>query len=429
MSTDIDSIAELLAGRATIAAPETGERPRNSEEDRFSASQAFRFAMDRFELYRSDDGLTVAVPREDGGPRLATEVKGLRGKLMNLVYDDCGKVIGKDVAERALTMMAARADGLDPVPVGLRSFYDDAQRTVFLDLGDSTGRVVRVTADGWTVESPSEDHPLFRRNSVLKPLPEPQRNADADRLRGILKLEPGDPRWTLIRGWLAVSLFAGLSRPILWAQGPQGSGKSTRARMVHNIIEPRRGLGAPIVQERDAATAAKQRFFLSFDNVSAVSRPVSDFLCRLVTGAEDERREQYSDDTLRSGFMQRTAIATSIAMPNGLQADAVERLVKVNFQRMPESARLTEAELWGEYDAAHGELLGAVLDDVSRILRYLPEIEARKDLRKARMADYDVRLMALDVATGSDGADDGFSRTYQRTVSESLADRALKPVS
>ncbi len=51
---------------------------------------------------------------------------------------------------------------------------------LWLDLGDRTGRAVRVTARGWTVEDCAPV--LFKRTALTGPLPEPRRGGKISEL-------------------------------------------------------------------------------------------------------------------------------------------------------------------------------------------------------------------------------------------------------
>jgi hypothetical protein len=67
-----------------------------------------------------------------------------------------------------------------------------------------------------------------------------------DEFRELLGLDAGDPRWLLIWGWLVAAFVEYIPRPILWALGSQGSGKTTRTRMILDLIDPADRLGSPL---------------------------------------------------------------------------------------------------------------------------------------------------------------------------------------
>jgi hypothetical protein len=402
-------------------APAPSANGEDKEPKQSPAAKIVRYAQERYRLGRSTEGLLFALPKDPGAARVATEIRALKAPLSARLWEESGMVPARDAMSNALGVLEGLASSRDAEPVAIRSAVRGD--TLFLDLGDSTGRIVRVTASGWTVEDPADDHPVFRRSAAMMQLPEPTRGGDVHDLRQLLRFEDGDQRWLLAYGWLVSSLFEDVSRPLLWCSGPQGSGKSTAARMLINIVDPRDALGGqPGKNLRDDTTALKARYVASWDNISAVSQAVSDWFCRIVTGGAAEERELFSNDGFRAISIQRTGVATSLYLPPGLRADAMERVVHVQYERMADTARASETALWAEYLEAQPHILGALLDDVSAVLRYRPQAVAQERARP-RMADHSNILAALDMARGD--ADEAFRSAYCGVVDTALADKAL----
>jgi hypothetical protein len=421
--------------RTTDSAGKDGGRRKDSgssrDRDRLTADDVVTWIEANYRLGRSTDGLLFAVPTYPGALRIAREVRSIRSDVLRRYREDQraktgrGVVIGKETLSAALDLVSALAEHAQehPEPVAIRAAQVGDDRVV-LDLGDPTGRVVEVTAAGWSVVEPDESTPLFRRSAATQPLPTPERGGSTDTLRELLGLAEDDRRWLLVRGWLAASLFAEVPRPLLWATGSQGSGKSVRTRMVLSLIEPTDSLGKePGRNERDDSTAARARFLVSYDNITTVSQNTSDWLCRLVTGVTDDRRALYTDDDLRPISYRRSGVATSITLPPGFGSDALERIALVPLDRIPDDQRRGESGLWAAYLAERPKLLGAVLDDVVRVLRHLEDVK-REARQRPRMADYADILTALDRSLGL-AEDAGHLAAYIGTVDESLADRAL----
>lgn len=398
------------------------------KEPRVSTDSLVEWIQQHYRIGRSTDGLLFGVPTFPGSARVAREIAALKSEVQRRYRDEqkartgVGVVLGKEMVTTALDTVAAYAEDEHEQPVSLRAAQIGDDRVV-LDLGDPTGAVVEVTAAGWQVVEASEDTPLFRRSRATRPLPVPVRGGDLAVLRELLSLPEGDPRWLLIRGWLAAVLFSEIPRPILWATGPQGSGKSTRVKMVLSLIEPTEELGKePGRNERDDSTSALGRYLVSWDNVTNVSQNTSDSVCRLVTGVTDDRREMYSNGVLRPVSYRRTGVATSLTLPPGLGSDALERLALVEFERIDEDGRNVERGLKNAYQAALPALLGAILDDVVRVLSCLPEV-AGEQHPWPRMADYGQVLLALDRALGLPD-DAGHLAAYVASVNGTLAERA-----
>lgn len=390
--------AHLITSRAAEDVRARELRAPAGREKTITAAALVAMIQQDWRIVRTPDHLTVAVPAWDGAVPMATELRHLSRHVKRRVFTTRGAVPGRDTVTGALDTVEALAEDAPVEPVHLRAAVVDG--ALWLNLDDVEGRLVKVTGDGWSVEPASAATPLFRRGKASAPLPVPERG-DPDALRRLLGLDEHDDRWALVRGWLAAVLFADVPRPVLWATGGQGSGKSTRARMVLSVVEPAAELGSSAGRnEQDDTVSAVARYLPSWDNITDVSRGTSDWFCRLVTGTSDDRRGLYTDGELRSVSYRRAAVATSITLPPKLGADARERMVPLEFERVADDERRGEAGLWAEYDAARPAMLAAVLDDVAAVLRHRERIAA-EERRRPRMADYADLLAALDAGAGT----------------------------
>lgn len=270
---------------------------------------------------------------------------------------------------------------------------------IVIDLGemDST-RCIVVSRKGWKVKNAPPAGVHFRLSRASRALAVPKRGGNGHKaLRRILGWSKKDPRWLIARGWLAAATFSDIARPLLFAIGTAGSGKTSRGLALVSVLDPRDELGGSLGKdERDALVAAGARFVAAWDNVTNVSLETSNFICRLVTGGSDERRVLYSDDDVHVRAIRRTGVVTALALPM-LEADALERIIPLHCEPIAAGDRASESGLRAAFAEAHPVILGAVLDDVVEVLRRLPEVRAEKRDRP-RMADFSDVLYALDPA-------------------------------
>jgi energy-coupling factor transporter ATP-binding protein EcfA2 len=422
----LSRIQDEAAEQAAYDASQASSWPK-----RMDAAWLLNFIRQHYDLRRSTDGMAFAVPKASDKPAIAVPLPLLGRAVRKVLFERSGSMVASEPLKIALETAEPFTDDLPPVELKLRASQEG--ECVKVDLGLPTGAYVEITMDGWQVVTPGGPvtprlegpRTLWRRSQASRPLPEPFRGGSRDSLREVLNLDPDDPRWKLIWGWLVAALFADTPRPILWFTGVQGSGKSTRARTVAQLVDPSSELGKePSSNERDNLVAAAGRFLPSYDNIGKVSPATSDFLCRLVTGSEFLRRELYTDDGLKASSIKRTAIATSISMPYGLGPDALERLIVVESERMDDSTRVTESSLNEEFGRLYPSILGALYDDVARVLANLDTVKAAGH-KLPRMADYAELLHALDQSLGQAGAADGFASAYADLVRDVMADRAF----
>ena len=164
---------------------------------------------------------------------------------------------------------------------------------IYLDLGDSAGRAVKINAREWEVVARPPIH--FRRPGGLLPLQEPSHDGWIELLRSYVNVS--EPEFRLLIGWMAAALLPEGPYPILAIHGEQGSAKSTLARVVRGLIDPQ---ASPLLAEphstRDLIVTARSGWLLAYDNISELPDWLSDSLCRLATGGGFAGRRLYSDD-------------------------------------------------------------------------------------------------------------------------------------
>jgi hypothetical protein len=393
----------------------------------YGADEVIEFVLKNYTLGTSTDGLLFVTPSDPKAPKVAREIKSLRSEISRAIWDLDGVAVNREVIATAIATLCGLAERAPVSSVFLRAAR--VGTALNIDLGDSPGRYVEISPYGWELRDPREEtdadaaRAIFRRTPATSALPTPEKGGSRDDLRELLGFTEDDPRWLLVWGWLVAAAFQDVPRPILWALGAQGSGKSTRARMVLNVLDPVNALGRePGKNEKDDSVSAAARLLPSWDNVGTVSAATSDWLCRIVTGVEISRRALYSDDDVRVSTLRRSGVATSIVLPFGLGADALERLVLVELERVAETDRRAESDLWSEFNRLHGRILGALLDDIAGVLEHLPAARAEAT-ELPRMADYALILAALDRHADLDDVA-GFADVYKRSVRSVLADRA-----
>lgn len=264
---------------------------------------------------------------------------------------------------------------------------------VYIDMGDALWRAIEITPPGWRIvhESPVR----FRRPRGLLPLPEPARDGNLEALRAILNVD--DTAWTLIAGFTIGAMAPTGPYPILNLQGEHGTAKSEAARRIRALLDPSVApLRSSPRDERDLAIAASNGRVVALDNVSKIPDVLSDALCRLSTGGGFATRELYSDQEEVLLDYVRPAILTGIT-EIATRGDLIDRMIQVVLEPIPETERLTEAELehlWQKIaPAALGGLLDATVVGLARI------DEVRLD-RLPRLADHARWVAAAEPALG-----------------------------
>jgi hypothetical protein len=368
---------------------DTGEPERKSV-----ATALVDLAQEFYTFGVSDLGEPFAIPI--GGPRVVAMLRGsktsLRALLARAYFSRTGKAATQQALADALLVIEGMAQEQGESRLYMRAAQHDS--ALWLDLGDSTGRAVRITSAGWAVEDQAPV--LFKRTSLTGPLPEPQRGGDLSRLWDWLNVSEDDR--PLVAAELVARLFSEIPHVVLAIFGEHGTGKTTATKVLVLLLDP----GPVPVRKppRDAeswVTAASGSWVVGLDNLSDIPPWLSDALCRASTGDGDVRRKLYTDGDFAVFAFRRCVIFDSIDV-GALAPDLADRTVPITLDLIPEEHRTDEETFWGSWAEAHPKLLGAVLDLAAAVLRQLPSVELA---RKPRMADFARILAAVDAELGT----------------------------
>lgn len=263
---------------------------------------------------------------------------------------------------------------------------------VYVDLGNDAWEVVEVTDEGWKVLSESPIR--FRRPNSMRSLPRPERGGALDDLRPFLNIG-SEEDWKLLVAFMVASLKGLGPFPILILQGEQGSAKSTTARVIRSLIDPSAAeLRATPKDERDLVITAKQSWLMAFDNLSGVQPWLSDALCRLSTGSGFSTRALYSDSDEVIFDAKRPLVVNGID-DMASRDDLKDRTIALFLPSLSPEQRRDEQGFWKDFNNARARILGALLDAVSGVLRFLPDVDIQG---LPRMADFARTGAALESA-------------------------------
>jgi hypothetical protein len=291
--------------------------------------------------------------------------------------------------QAALNVIEARAQ-FDSVERAVYVRVAGVGDRLYLDLCDSTWRAVEIDAAGWRV---IDEPPVrFRRARGMLPLPAPVAGGHITALRPFLNLR-ADANFTLTVAWLLAALRGRGPYPTLALTGEHGAAKTTFARILRALIDPNTApLRSLPREDRDLFIAATNGYVIAFDNVSSLPDWLSDSLCRLATGGGFATRELYSDRTLFDAM--RPAILNGIE-EFVTRPDLADRSIELMLAEIPDDQRMTEEQLWAEFEAERPAILGALLDAVAGGLAALPSTTLG---RMPRMADFARWVVACEQA-------------------------------
>jgi len=422
-----DAVADLLGvdgsevGRPGDKAQRNSDSPKPVEagkpkREKSQAQELVALAHEMFDLGITTEGRPFVVPRR--GPRVAQWMRGgsFMGQLAVRLHQKSGIVCSSNARGDALHLLTAQAEPTERVELTQRVARHGED--LVLDLGDATGRVVVITAVGWTIEDRSPV--LFARSLQTLPLPTPIRGGSLDALWPTVNVAPVS-RELYIAAVLSY-FFPHLDHPIMNLSDEAGAGKTTTARNTARLIDPS---AAPLARmprdEKDLDIVASQSYVLTFDNISRIEEWQSDALCAFCTGTSAVRRELYTDSGLALLKIRLCMILTSIDYGTP-KADLGQRLLPIRLSPLAEGDRRDEEQIDRAFAAAHPEVLGVLLDLAAAALAAIPVVDAaveRGSVRLPRLAGFGKVCAALDQASNSDRL-----ATYREALDEQAIDVA-----
>jgi hypothetical protein len=283
---------------------------------------------------------------------------------------------------------------------------------MYIDLCDDEWEAVEVGSDGWRIIT---DPPVrFVRYPGMLPLPRPVTGGKVDELRKYINVTDSD--WPLLVGWIIGALRPRGPYPILWVSGEQGSCKSTACRYVRSLVDPN---GAPLRDvPRDTQNLmiwAKNSHVIGLDNLSDISKDLSNAMCRLATGGGYSQKKNYKDDEESQFYSIRPQLVNGIG-EIATRSDFLQRSLRINLPVIPKSQRKTEKELDARFADVRPSIFGALLTAMSHGQKHLPEVE-QTELDLPRLADFAVWVIAVEEALGWPPGT--FKEAMRRTQSES----------
>ena len=368
--------------------------------------------LEGVELWRDlndEPHMTVETNGRRENSRIGKRVRSFRRWISRRAYDLTKSTLSENELAEIAGMMEGRAcfEGIQ-FPTWRRTA--ELGDKCYVDLCDDLWRAIEVDASGWRlIDQPPVK---FLRAKAMQALPEPQPPRDGETLKSLLLpfLNVREVQWPLVATWLVAALRPRGPYPMLKLVGEQGSGKTTKARILRKLIDPN---AAPVRAEprspRDLMIAANNAWCICLDNLSNIPTDLSDGLCRLSTGGGLATRTLYSDEDETIFDAQRPMILTSIE-DIATKPDLLDRCLIIELPTISSDKRRTERELWAAFDEAHPRILGALLDALSAAMARLPEIQSRQGVELSRLADFEQFGAAVERALGS--ADGEFASAY-----------------
>jgi len=352
-----------------------------------SSKSSVENLMDICETYKyfaDETGVQFAEITDPSGKKTITEIKGgdFKNNLRVKYYEKTRKVPSKTDLEGAIEMIAYRgkvSNGTEPV--FLR--FGNAGDKHYIDMNNENGEVIEITRNLWSVIN--TENVRFKRSSQQKPLCKPEKTSaeDLKLLLKYLRLK-NDRQKMLVLATVCSFAMSDIVRPILCFVGPKGSGKTTNVRVIRTLLDPREPLFNNTVKyEKEMAILFSQNALPCIDNMSDMSRNMSDIFCKTVTGSGFESRTLYTDTDLTHMIYRRGMLMTALDLPSTMP-DFLSRCIHISLDEMGDEA-CSENLLLEQFEEDKPKIFGGLLQTIAHAKSH---IEWMKFKKLPRLADY-----------------------------------------
>lgn len=265
---------------------------------------------------------------------------------------------------------------------------------LYIDLGDTDGQYVKIANGSWEIVGSTPEK--FYRPSGFRSLPVPETGGEIEELWDFLNVGTQHER-LLLMCWMLAAMLPDGPYPVLFVNGEYGSAKSTLVRLMRQLVDPS---GADLRtiprNEKELLKVAQHSRVLAFDNLSSLTRSMSDALCRISTGSglAAESSACLYEETLMT--VMRPIVFNGIE-EIVLEPDLLDRAISITLPHIPTDERRTEAELMKSFNAAKPRLFGALLTVLAKALHAKASLEIE---HLPRMADFGMLGAAVTQALG-----------------------------
>ena len=309
---------------------------------------------------------------------------------------------------------------------------DDDNNTFYYDLTNNDGSVIKITAEGWTIEKTAPI--LFRRYTgtqlpQVTPISTTDENGSIllDKFIALLNIKNEDLK-LLLKCYIISLFIPDISKPSDILHGEQGSAKSSLQELIKMLVDPSsvktltfpRGINE-LIQK------LSHNYIAYFDNVSIIKDWISDALCRAVTGSGFTKRKLYSDDDdIIYSFIR--CIGINGINISATKADLLDRSIIFDLgKKIPKEERRKKEVIWTEFEIIKSELLGYIFNILVKVMqvKQVGGITISNGLN--RMADWEEHAEIISKCLGYKEGE--FLRVYQDNINvqidEAIAASAL----
>lgn len=320
----------------------------------------------------TDENTQWYIRRDTGRPIQIARASEMLNMLMAIEYG-----LNQSEQEQRYVRHELEAYALNLPETGklcAMSYFDGKHKeNLFIHTGRNI--ILKVSPAGIEEVPQGHDGLIFPWNpfvEVFKPEYDPTFDWAAflfkDSLKGMVDI-PYDNATALLKVWIIFVLMrqAAIARPILAFIGAPGAGKSTLFRKIYTVLYGARRdlIGVSKVDDFDAAVA--RDCLVVLDGVDTFEHWLPDRLSLSASNTDIVKRKLYTDvDTV---VMRRQAVlGLTSHNPSFTREDIADRMVIINFKRIPDNERIAEDDMVAEVVSHRNKIWGGIITDIQKVL-------------------------------------------------------------
>ena len=244
------------------------------------------------EYFRGDNNAPYARVKEGDAYKIyEIDSNTFRDKLSYIYYKKYKSGLSKYFLDEVIGTLSARAK-FDGERFELSVRCAKYQGEFWYALCNDKSQSVKTTDKGWEVV---DNTPIiFQPYPHQKPQVIPQGNGDIDKIFDYVRL--GKDNNTLFLAYLVSCFIPEISHPVPIFFGSAGSAKTTTNKVVKLLVDPSTYELLPLPSTiKHLVDGFTKHWWCGFDNISGISKVMSDEICKAVTGGTAYFRKLYTD--------------------------------------------------------------------------------------------------------------------------------------
>ncbi len=266
----------------------------------------------------------------------------------------------KEIIDRLTNAFKGEIFSFEKVEVSSGRRLIQHKKAFYFDLGE---KVIKVSKKGIReIENPADV--AFLRSPTQKPLSDLAETGNILKLKEILGID--DRQWYRLLLFLINAMRPQPPHYMLVLSGPPGSGKTTMASILKQLLDPSVGTIAGMPNKlSDLKLMASQSRVLLLDNMGHISSKAADLVCMMCTGGSDKTRTLYTTTDMTISEYNSVLIFTSVGKISE-RADIQERSINIecNFIRNKKGTD----QLMSEFQEHRASIERGLYDIVQAIL-------------------------------------------------------------